>query len=217
MRLLDLFCGAGGAAAGYARAGFEVVGVDHEPQPRYPFEFHRADALEALAAHGREFDAVHASPPCQDHSALHYRAGLHGTGALLATTRDALLELGRPYVIENVPGADMARLIELCGSMFGLGANGRVLRRHRWFEASLFVLVPPDQCAGQDIGGVYGDGGAGDQTRGYRFHPDEARAAMGIDWMNRVELSQAVPPAYTEFLGEALLDQAGQRWQEAAR
>lgn len=106
-RLLDLFCGAGGAGMGYHRAGFDVVGVDINPQPDYPFTFHQADALEFLAEHGHEYDAIHASPPCQDHSTLRSRTVDHGTAHLLADALDALDALGSPYVVENVMGAKM--------------------------------------------------------------------------------------------------------------
>jgi hypothetical protein len=128
VRLLDLFSGAGGAAVGYARAGFEVVGVDIEPQPNYPFEFHQADALEFCREHGHEFDAIHASPPCQAYTPLR---AVHGKDYpdMLAATREALEATGLPWVIENVPGAPINSGIFLCGTMFDL----RVYR-HRWFE-----------------------------------------------------------------------------------
>jgi DNA (cytosine-5)-methyltransferase 1 len=128
-KLLDLFSCAGGAAMGYHRAGFEVVGVDISPQPRYPFEHHVGDALEYLAAHGHEFDAVHASPPCQTHTA-YGRSDTVGWVEryqdFLPQTRAALIELGKPYVIENVVGAPMDAPFQLCGSSFGLD-----VRRHR--------------------------------------------------------------------------------------
>lgn len=207
-RLLDLFCCEGGATRGYQVAGWHVTGVDTEARPRYcGDEFHQADALAFLAAHGHEFDAIHASPPCHDKTALKSLSGLDGSGWLLGATRAALLPLGKPYVLENVPGSDMAPLVELCGSMFGLRSGKRWLRRHRWFETSAYVLTPPDACRGRLIGGVYGTGGGGQQNRGYRFKPAEAVEAMGIDWMSTKGRSQALPPAYTEFLGQALLAQ----------
>lgn len=194
-RLLDLFCCEGGAARGYQNAGWRVTGVDIEPQPRYcGDEFHQADA-------------IHASPPCHDKTALKSLSGLDGTGWLLGATRTALLALGKPYVLENVPGSDMAPLVLLCGTMFGLRSGDRWLKRHRWFETSAFVLSPPDACRGRLIGGVYGTGGGGQQNRGYRFRPAEAIEAMGIDWMSTKGRSQALPPAYTELLGQALLTQ----------
>jgi DNA (cytosine-5)-methyltransferase 1 len=206
-RLLDAFCCEGGAGMGYHQAGFEVVGIDVEPQPRYPFEFHQGDAIAYIREHGHEFDAIHASPPCHDKTALKALSGLDGTGWMLGATRKALIATGRPYVLENVPGADMAPLVLLCGSMFGLGAAGRILRRHRWFETSFWMLTPPDQCSGKSIGGVYGTGGGGQMTRGYKFHPAEAAEAMGIDWMSRAGRSQAIPPAFTQFLAAGLVDQ----------
>lgn len=112
-RLLDLFCGAGGCAVGYSRAGFEVVGVDSAPMSRFPFEFHQADALEYLAEHGHEFDAIHASPPCQAYSTLRHMPHAKKHPDLVAVTRAALLAANKPYVIENVPGAPLIRpLIE---------------------------------------------------------------------------------------------------------
>jgi DNA (cytosine-5)-methyltransferase 1 len=209
-RLLDLFCGEGGASRGYHDAGFDVVGVDLKPKRGYAYEFHQADALEFLAEHGHEFDAVHASPPCHDNTTLKALSGLDGTGWLLGATRTALAALGRPWVLENVPGSDMAPMTMLCGSMFGLAAAGRILKRHRWFETSFFMLSPPDQCAGRAVGGVYGTGGGGRMTRGYKFHPAEAKQAMGIDWMTRAGLSQAIPPQYTRYLSAGLLDQLAQ-------
>lgn len=204
-RLLDLFSGAGGAARGYQRAGFHVTGVDDERQPRYAGdEFVQADALDFLTERGHEFDAVHASPPCQVHSALAPLAG-PGHVDLIPETRELLVESGRPYVIENVEGATLDPTVILCGSMFGLESGTRVLRRHRLFEASFPIPQPPDECAGRLVGGVYGDGGGGPMTRGWKFHAAEAREAMGIDWMRRAELSQAIPPAFAEHVGRSLL------------
>jgi DNA (cytosine-5)-methyltransferase 1 len=212
MKLLDLFCGAGGAAMGYHRAGFDViVGVDTKPQPHYPFEFVQADALEFCAAHGREFDAVHASPPCHHYSTGTQHRKNRGIvyPALIEPTQALLLEIGLPYIIENVPGAknDLRKPVMLCGSMFGLG-----VMRHRLFETNWPLPVPAHACNGNDI-----DRDAlsvtrhGPPARWYRNHPDKTfniktwHAAMGIDWMTRSELTQAVPPAYTEYIGAQLL------------
>jgi DNA (cytosine-5)-methyltransferase 1 len=193
-RLLDLFCGAGGAAMGYHRAGFDVVGVDNRPQPRYPFKFVQADAM-TFPLDG--YDAIHASPPCQDHMRSPGSYISQGTGWMLATTRYRLQSSGVPWVIENVPGAPMRVDLKLCGCMFGLPG----LRRERWFETSpqLFDLRQPCQHIGKAIG-VHGGGGRRNGTIAKR------RAAMGIDWMARGELNQAIPPAYTEHIGAALLD-----------
>src|SRR5690348_16558972 len=136
-RLLDLFCGAGGCSMGYHRAGFEVVGVDIKPQKNYPFEFHQADALEFLKIHGHEFDAIHASPPCQRYSVgrhIHQSGGNHPD--LVHPTRSLLEATGKPWVIENVMGSPVAG-VTLCDLMFGL----KVLR-HRLFETSFYCMVP---------------------------------------------------------------------------
>jgi DNA (cytosine-5)-methyltransferase 1 len=215
-RLLDLFCGAGGAAMGYHRAGFEVVGVDLKPQPNYPFEFIQDDALLILSrlTEGRDiagggyvlgnFDAIHASPPCQAHSTLGslWRDREHPD--LVPQTRELLCATGLPYVIENVVGAPLHDPFLLCGSMFGLCANGRQLRRHRIFESNVFVMRPVCQHRGQPVG-VYGHGGGGSMTRGYKGTAQEYREAMGIDWATRAEIAQAIPPAYCEHVGGFLL------------
>jgi DNA (cytosine-5)-methyltransferase 1 len=208
-RLLDLFCGAGGAGMGYRRAGFDVTGVDLAPQPHYPFEFIQADALEYLAAYGSEYDAIHSSPPCQDYSVT---ASLHTATypRLIAPVRELLVELGRPYVIENVEGArrDLHNWVRLCGSSFGLG-----VRRHRLFELSWPMLFPPP-CAHHlqpepiDVTGTGGPApGPRHGTGGIHRKPRNlahARQVMGIDWMTRPELAEAIPPVYTEFIGSEL-------------
>lgn len=213
MILLDAFCGAGGAGAGYKRAGFEVIGVDLKPQPRYPFEFHQADALEVLLelaeegeVFGHSIAAVHASPPCQAYSALRVTRPDLEHPELVEPTRRLLQASGLPYVIENVPGAPLAAAVVLCGSMFGLGSGKRQLRRHRLFECSFPVMSPPCHHVGQAIG-VYGGGdsafsrAASKRRGGYQGSKAEKAEAMGIDWMTREELNQAIPPAYTEHLG----------------
>lgn len=217
-RILDLFCGAGGAAMGYHRAGFDVVGVDIEYQPHYPFEFYQADALEVLACWGEhdgrcwaEIDiihAIHASPPCQHYSVT---SSLHDSEHpdLYATTRELLKGAGVPYVIENVIGAPYDSGVVLCGSMFGLN-----VRRHRNFETSFLVMQPEHRHAefpepidvtgtGSRRIGERPDGGGGNSRKPRNL--DEAREAMGIDWMNRRELSQAIPPDYTEHVGAQLI------------
>lgn len=217
-RLLDLFCGAGGAAMGYARAGFDVVGVDNRPQPRYPFAFVRGDALKP-PFDLREFDVVHASPPCQAYSDTRHMPNVRaGHPDLVAVTRAMLWAGGRPWVIENVKGAPLARgAVMLCGLSFGL----KVLR-HRWFESNVLLLVPPHRShAGKRIGegGMVCVAGHGGQSSrwGKKGSPrtnlipadHRSKAAwsrgIGIDWMSRDEMAQAVPPAYTEHLGRQLL------------
>jgi DNA (cytosine-5)-methyltransferase 1 len=206
-RLLDLFCGAGGAAMGYHRAGFDVVGVDIKPQPRYPFEFHQGDAM-TWPLDG--YDAIHASPPCQAYSAMRTNWNARSDHPdLLPPMRERLLASGLPWVIENVPGAPMSPLVLLCGSAFGLGIPGYQLRRHRWFEVcGTWVMSPPCQHHGPVIG-IYGDHGRDRRRKdgyGRYFTLDERKQAMGIDWMARGELDQAIPPAYTEHIGRQLLE-----------
>lgn len=197
-RLLDLFCGAGGAAVGYARAGFQVVGVDIEPQKNFPFEFVLADATEYPLD---DFDAVHASPPCQDHMQTPHRK--HGTGWMLPHTRARLLEQDAAWVIENVPGAPMRADFVICGCQVGLE-----LRRVRWFETSWhgFQMATPHHHP-HAVPSVVGHGTPSwvRQQLGYNPTIADYRASMGIDWMNRNELSQAIPPAYTEVVGAQLL------------
>ena len=222
-RLLDLFCGAGGAAMGYHRAGFEVVGVDINPQPHYPFEFHQADALTFPLD---EFDAIHASPPCQAYSIMRNLPWLKDREYWdsIPPTRELLAKATVPWVMENVKGAPLDGIF-LCGTMFGLRqSDGGPEYRHRVFEASFFMLAPGHprhyeavvpgpylkdrQTRMSGIGGtpwkssgldssVAGNGRAGAR--------EKWGAAMGIDWMSSKELSQAIPPAYTEWIGQQLL------------
>jgi DNA (cytosine-5)-methyltransferase 1 len=211
-RLLDLFCGAGGAAMGYDRAGFDVVGVDIKRQPRYPFSFVQGDALAPpvdLAA----FDAIHASPPCQAYA--YGTAPMRARGKvypdLLEPTRDMLAASGVPWVIENTPPAPMRADFVCCGSQFGLPG----LIRHRWFEWSYGPpTVPAPPCAhGARTVSVVGTGTASGCRWWWEDRPEGVtwkqlcEQAMGIDWMTRAELSQAIPPAYTEWIGRQLLEQ----------
>jgi DNA (cytosine-5)-methyltransferase 1 len=217
-RLLDLFCGAGGAAMGYHRAGFDVVGVDIKPQPHYPFEFYQGDAtspsnwLEAM--HGLP-DVIHASPPCQAFSQAVKKVNRPKHPDLLEPTRGLLIASGLPYIIENTPRAPLRDAITLCGSAFGLK-----VRRHRKFESSIFILS--NGCAHKDMAypAIYAPAwnrtnplrvlsiSGGYQTRvniGEDFL-EQHKAAMGIDWeISYNELSEAIPPAYTEWIGAQLL------------
>jgi DNA (cytosine-5)-methyltransferase 1 len=203
-RLLDLFCGAGGASVGYHRAGFDVVGVDIKPQPHYPFEFVQRDVFSFDWTTFVTVDAIHASPPCQDHMQTPHRK--HGTGWMLPATRDRLIETGHPWVIENVAGAPMRPDYRLCGCMFGL----MNLRRDRWFETSWrgFEMSPPHDHREPAISVVgHGTPTWVRQKLGRNPTIAEYRACMGgIDWMNRDELSQAIPPQYTEHIGKQLLE-----------
>ncbi len=201
-RIADLFCGAGGAGMGLHRAGFEVVGFDIKPQPRYPFEFHQADALTVDLS---GFDAVWASPPCQAYSIAAQSRRNEGQRYpdLVEPTRAQLRTSGLPWVIENVPGAPIEAHVVLCGCQVGLK-----LRRRRHFETSwnAFRLMPPHLHDGPVVS-VVGHGTptwVGDRL-GYGPGVAEYREAMDIDWMTRDELSQAVPPAYSEYLGRQLM------------
>ena len=282
-RLLDLYCGAGGAAMGYHRASFdEIVGVDTEPQPHYPFEFVQADALEYLAEHGHDYDAIHASPPCQGYSIMHNLPWLRGRDypLLLLPTLEMLEALGKPYVVENVMGARHGsktlkkRGLEahglkagwLCGGMFGLPFYRHRLFATNWLwlapghprhiqriragrelkdRASKIVTIPtrsgnfnpnyrkenarhiglptlveqPPSGGGLKLregyehvefamptlanwqNGVQGNGVGIGHAKGWRL----AAEAMGIDWMKRDELTQAIPPIYAEFIGRQML------------
>lgn len=218
MMLLDLFCGAGGAAVGYHRAGFDVVGVDINPQPNYPFEFVMADAIEQFHELVHHFgpDAIHASPPCQAFVSLRKMWNAKDHPNLLAPVRDLLIAAGRPYVIENVPGSPIRASVMLCGSQFGLGTEDAELRRHRYFETNWTVgLVPPCSHGWLTRKTITVVGHAHGHLNDLRqrtigvycqdFSTEDRKRAMGIDWMNGRELSQAVPPAYTEYIGERLM------------
>jgi DNA (cytosine-5)-methyltransferase 1 len=217
--LLDLFSGAGGCAMGYYRAGFDVVGIDNRPQPRYPFRFIQGDALRP-PVDLREFDAIHASPPCQRYSSIGFlnsgKVGSHETHPdLVDPIRDMLVDSGLPWVMENVPCSPLRRPVLLCGSMFGL-----LVRRHRLFETSFLLLTP--ECkhhlqngefpcgvskklragrkkATSSVVSVWGGVGGSKGSKALWCE------AMGIDWMRRKELAQAIPPAYTEYIGKQLL------------
>ena len=210
--MLDLFSGAGGAAYGYRIAGFCVLGVDHKPMPRYAgCRFVQADALEFLAAHGSKFDVIHASPPCQKYSQVNRRQHLQGYDYpdLIGSTRELLRGKGRLWVIENVEASPLRPAIRLCGTSFGLP-----VRRHRLFESSVMLFsVPCNHTRFRDkkyptcfqtkgarrrmssVVQCYGN------TSGVGLWP----AALGIDWMTRYEMSQAIPPAYTEWIGRQLI------------
>lgn len=199
-RALDLFCGAGGASMGLHRAGFEVMGVDIEPQPSYPFEFAQMDALDV---NPWSFDFVWASPPCQAFTAYKRRtAHVKPRRNLIPAVRKLLSDYGVPYVIENVPGAPLHASLMLCGSMFGLD-----VRRHRIFETSFPVEQP--QCAHHKQTGKFPQATNRKNKRKtvevgvWRIPLAVQRKAMGIDWMSVKELSQAIPPAYSEHIGRA--------------
>ena len=211
-RLLDLFSGAGGAGRGYQMAGFHVTGVDISPQPRYAGDvFVQADALEYVREHGHEFDVIHASPPCQ-----HYSRGTKQSKTadrhpdLIGVVRAALLATGRPYVIENVADArDRLRgPFLLCGAMF----PGLRTYRHRLFESSVFVLAPHHQAHAVRTprSNVYVPG-LFMTVYGHVSPVSKAREVMGIDWpMTQREVTEAIPPAFTGFIGAQLRAAIGQ-------
>ena len=217
-RLLDLFCGAGGAAMGYHRAGFDVVGVDINPQPHYPFEFHQFDVFDFMDSWSGvfdvgQFDAIHASPPCQDHSTTRDLGGRHGTGWMLSATLYRVAASGLPWVVENVARAPLARQadlfgangLELCGCMFpelrGLLYEARLFetsfkisnvphRLHIWPQTKMGRPPKPGECM---------------QVTGHFSDVPEGQRRMGLPGLTQTELAQAIPPAYTEYIGAALL------------
>jgi DNA (cytosine-5)-methyltransferase 1 len=209
MKLLDLFCGVGGASVGYHQAGFEVYGVDLKHGKRYPFTYLRADVLDVLKDKDfiNQFDVIHASPPCQTHSITKHLRNAQGNSTskldLIPETREALIASGKPYIIENVPGSPLINTIQLCGSSFGLK-----VRRHRLFESNMPLIGSKcdHKAQGRPIG-VYGSlndeipkGGKTATTI------DEARKAMDMDWAIWTELVEAIPPAFTKYLGGQIVN-----------
>ncbi len=208
-RLLDLFCGAGGCSVGYMQAGFEVVGVDIAPQKNYPYEFHQADAL-TFPLDG--FDVIHASPVCKGYTELNY-AGKEKHERLILPVKERLRKSGKIFIIENVSGArlELPGSLTLCGSMFGLP-----IRRHRLFESNILLFAPHACQHDRDFYSIHGHHVWNRAKRSLprkdgRWRPgyatfDEGAQAMGIDWMVHKELTQAIPPAYTAWIGGFLLD-----------
>jgi len=197
---------------GYHRAGFDVTGVDLFPQPRYPFEFVQADAVDYLLEHGHEYDAIHASPPCQAFTNAQKLMGNEHPD-FITPAREMLERIGLPYVIENVPGAPLESPFELCGSMFGLGTY-----RHRLFETNFYVAVPdhPKHEARTTKMGRKPIDGEMMHVVGNFSGVEKAKRAMGIDWMNRDGLRESIPPAYTQYIGETLMDEVLNREEAAA-
>ncbi len=208
MRLLDLYCKAGGASKGYADAGFEVVGIDIKKQKRYPYEFIQADCLEILQDMNylRSFDVIAASPPCQTHSRTKHLRDAQGKSTdkvdLIPQTRDALVTSGIPYVIENVPGAPLINPVQFCGSSFGLK-----VRRHRLFESNMKLTgsICDHKTQGKPVG-IYGSMRDEIPKGGHTAKSiEEAREAMGIEWMLWGDLVEAIPPRYTYEIGKQLI------------
>lgn len=208
-RLLDLFCGAGGAGMGYSRAGFDVVGVDIRPQPRYPFRFVQADALNP-PFRLEDFDAIHASPPCQRWLSFTKAPWMSEASRnrerpdCLTPIVDILERSGLPFVVENVPTSPLKHSVILCGSMFGLR-----VRRHRKFATNWWLA--PGYCRHREQGppiGVYGHGGPknpGGRGRRYKNRAEASAAMGGMEWASLGEIVEAIPPAYTEYIGRQLL------------
>ncbi len=201
MRLLDLFCKAGGASYGYHLAGFEVVGVDIEAQPNYPFSFVCANALTFPLD---DFDVIHASPPCQRYSfASHFHGSHHEHPDLVDTVRQRLQASGKPWIIENVERSPIQNAIKLCGTMFGLQVY-----RHRLFESNMLLFQPdhPRHTVKAAKPGAIARDGEMWCIGGHFGEKDKAQRAMGISWMRtQSEIANAIPPAYTEYIGRQLL------------
>ena len=200
-RCLDLCCCQGGASKGYTDAGFEVVGVDIEPQLRYPYSFFQADGLEYLLEHGHKYDFIHASPPCSNRSTLN-NIWKRDYPDLIPDYRNALIELGLPYVIENGHSPPLRMPIQLCGAMFGLR-----LFRHRSFESNIPLTAPTHKRHTLKSAKV------GRYTRENEFwYPIvlfsgvfECGQEIGWYWLDQYGMSQAIPPAYTEHIGKQVL------------
>jgi DNA (cytosine-5)-methyltransferase 1 len=204
VKLLDLFCGAGGAAKGYHNAGFsEIHGVDIKPQPLYPYKFFESEAISYLQQYGEHYGAIHASPPCQRYTKAgkQWRKEGRDYPDMIVRLREALKSLGKPYVIENVPGSPLINPVIINGAMFGLRVH-----RVRWFECSFdiqFFLLPSQQPPvkmGRPV-----NPGQVIQPVGHFSNVPYARKEMGIDWMGQKDLAQAIPPVYTEFIGRQLI------------
>lgn len=204
-KLLDLFCGAGGASMGYSRAGFDVTGIDIKHGKRYPFNYIRGDVMNLTVDDLAQYDVIHASPPCQTYSVTQHLRNAQGKTTskldLLQPVRDLLIASGKPYVIENVKGAPLLNPVQVCGSAFNLK-----VRRHRLFESNM-PLKGTDCHHGQQGRpvGIYGSmrdeiPGGGHTAKSM----DQAKDAMGIYWMIWGELVEAIPPAYTHHIGMQL-------------
>lgn len=208
-QLLDLFCGSGGVAMGYYRAGFDVVGVDNEAHADYPFPLVLADALDVLRSPTilRDFDVIHASPPCTRYTKglRHHPERQVEHPDLIAPVRQLLRAWGGPWVIENVPGAPLRYPILICGRAMGLPT----IARHRLFESSVFLMSPGCGCGNERAMSVFGHAATIKHPDGRRQHipTDEVKRLMGVEWIRRRDdVKDAIPPAYTEFLGWQLLD-----------
>ncbi len=204
-KLLDLFCCEGGAGEGYKRAGFDVTGIDIDYQPNNPHKFIQADAMEYVANNYQEYDFIHASPPCQKYSVTGNMYDNSHHPDLLPQVRTLLKGIGKPYVIENVPGSPMENFIKLRGDMFGL----RVLRM-RYFESNIMLIAPSmpkkkGYTSGKGKKYSSFDDGYYISVAGHNYRFLDGCVAMDIHWMSRKGLSQSVPPAYTQYIGNQLM------------
>lgn len=202
-KVLDLYCGAGGATMGYHLAGFEVTGVDLKHGKRYPFTYRRMSVLDLKPEDLQEYDLIHSSPPCQTYSITKNLRIAQGKSTdkqdLIEPTRELLIASGKPYIIENVVGAPLINPVRLCGSAFGLK-----VRRHRLFESNMPLsgIACDHKSQGRPVG-VYGSLNDEIPNGGKTAkNIEEGRAAMGIDWMLWGELVEAIPPAFTKYLGD---------------
>ena len=215
-KLLDLFCGEGGASMGYHLAGFDVTGVDDTPMAKYPFPFIEADVFDLHFDFIMQFDVLAASPPCKTHTVLKAFSGSHHVD-LIPDTRELLIRSGKPYIIENVEGAPLLNPITLCGSMFGL-----FVRRHRLFESNVQLKQPQCDHATQDrnspgfltkryhsgklieyissVIGVFGGGQGGGKGEAANW-----RREMQMPWASKPGMAEGIPPPYTEFIGRQLI------------
>jgi DNA (cytosine-5)-methyltransferase 1 len=211
LKILDLFCGAGGAGYGYFLAGFEVTGIDNKEQKHYPFEFILSDAFEYLVNNYNKFDAIHASPPCQQYtkSAKQWRKAGKEYPDLITECRMLLTKTNKPYIIENVPDSPLINPIILNGSVFGL-----LVHRKRLFECNFFVDQPgiPKTKASIKMGRPVKEGDI-IQPVGHFSGINYAKKQMQIDWMNISELAQAIPPAYTKYISKFLITEIERRMQ----
>lgn len=212
LKLLDLFCCGGGAGAGYYKSGFDVTGVDIIHQPKYPFKFRQSDALEFIRKYGAEYDFIHASPPCQGYSNLTPAKNKGDHSKLIPELRRELTKIKRPYCIENVAGArkELINPVMLCGSMFGLRTQ-----RHRFFETS-FEVVAPSGCDHSEVPLLVTTASKASREKRFKLGMKpktvkNAPMAYGINWMGFKELKEAIPPAYTEYIGDKFFKQLTQR------
>jgi DNA (cytosine-5)-methyltransferase 1 len=212
LRLLDLYCCGGGASYGYEQAGFRVTGVDIVEQPRHRGTFFRADAITYLKENHHNFDVIHASPPCQAYSmaSMQFRSAGKKYADLIAPTRAALQEIGKPYIIENVPGSPLIDPIELCGAMFGMRTY-----RHRLFESNMPLVAPPHpkhEAPSAKMGRPT-KGGEFIQYVGHFPGVKLVQEMTGLHWLGQKELAQSIPPQYTRFLGAQVLECLNQNSQ----